>query len=149
LPAPPQERVEVPVAEAVDRLHHLALEGQASHLPVRDHLHPRLCLAAQRVVDRGVLGGAELVRAAVLACGQEPHRPQQAADDVRARIDHDAVAASAWSVGRSASRFEMPTAATSAPASASPAETSIATRKASIEAERSTESCCPSANGSP
>src|SRR5262249_28272796 len=149
LPAAPQERVEIPVAEAVDGLHHLALEGQPAHLAVRDDVQPRLGLTVEHFVDGGVLRGAQLVRVSALARGEQLGRTQEAADDVRARVDHDAAAASALSDGRSASRFEMPKAATSAPASASPAETSMATRKESIEAERSIGSCWSSAIGWP
>src|SRR5581483_1569561 len=147
LPVAPEERVEIPLPEAVDRLDHLALEGEAPHLAVRDDVHPGHALSQQHLVDRRVLRGPQLLRVSELACGQQLRRPQQTPDDVRTRVDH--AAGTACSEGRRASAFEIPIAATTAPASANPAETSMATRNASIDAERSAWSCCPRAIGTP
>ena len=95
MPLAPQERVEIPLAEALDGRRKLALEREAAHLAVRDDVEARVLLEADRVVHRGVLGAYELV------CGQlaavergsrleQLGRPQQAPDDVRSRLDHAA-----------------------------------------------------------
>ncbi len=55
LPLPPQERVEIPLAEPLDRLGHLALEREPAHLAIRDDGHPRLLLEPERGVDGRVL----------------------------------------------------------------------------------------------
>ena len=147
----PEEGVEVPVAEAVDRLDHLALEREAAHLAVRDDVEPGLGLAAERLVDGRVLGVRGSRRDLPPARGLRAARPGGAGCRRRPseRRSRCASRARPGPIGRRASRFEIPKAPTIAPARARPAETSIATRKASIEAERRTASCWSRASGTP
>ena len=95
LPLAPEERVEIPVPEALDRLGHLALEREPAHLAVRNDGHPRLLLEPERGVDSGVLRQLEPSRVELpslepLARVEQFRRPEQAADDVRARLEHAA-----------------------------------------------------------
>ncbi len=55
VPFAPGEGVEIPAAEALDRLGHLALEREASHLAVSNHLEPRLLLKPDGPIHRAVL----------------------------------------------------------------------------------------------
>ena len=50
----PQERIDIPIAEAVDSLGHLALEGEPSHFAGHD------------VKARGLLQGDDLIDRAIL-----------------------------------------------------------------------------------
>ena len=95
VPLAPEERVEVPLAEPFDRLRHLALEGEATHLAVRDDVEPGLLLQAKRGVDGGVLdpfelGGRQQAAVASLAGLEQISGPEQAADDVGPGLDHRA-----------------------------------------------------------
>ncbi len=95
LPLAPEKRVEIPLAEALDRLGHLALERETPHLPVGDDVHARVLLEPQNLVDGGVLGLLQLGRAELallepVARGEQLRRPEEAADDVRARLEHAA-----------------------------------------------------------
>ena len=60
MPLAPQERIEVPLAEAVDRLGHLALEREPAHLAVGDDVEAGLFLETERRIDGGVLDAFEL-----------------------------------------------------------------------------------------
>src|ERR1051325_4966066 len=93
VPVAPEERVHVPVAEAVDRGRKLALEGEAPHLSVGDHVKAGLLLKPQRPVDGIVLdslerGRIELAGLHTLLGVEERRWTQQAADDVRAGHEH-------------------------------------------------------------
>ncbi len=95
LPFAPEKGVEVPISEALDRLGHLALEREPPHLSVGDDVHPCVLLESQSVVDGGVLGLLQLGRAELpllepVARGEQLRRPEEAADDVRARLEHGA-----------------------------------------------------------
>ena len=93
VPVAPEEGVEVPAAEAPNRLGHLALEREATHLAVGNDLEPRLLLESDGPIDGAVLdlherrgrhaSGHELVPSA-----QELWRAQQASDDVRVGDNH-------------------------------------------------------------
>ncbi len=67
LPLAPEEGVEIPLAEPVHRLDHLALERESPHLTVGDDIHPGFLLAAEHLVDGGVLRGAQLLVADLTA----------------------------------------------------------------------------------
>ena len=89
MPLAPQERVEVPLAEALDRVEELALERQAALLPVGDDGQARCLLRGDDLVDRAVLDALEVDRrerapVAALAGDEQRLGTQQAADDVRA-----------------------------------------------------------------
>ena len=58
LPLAPEKGVQVPVAEALDRLGHLALERETPHLAVGDDVDARVLLEPKRLVDGGVLDRA-------------------------------------------------------------------------------------------
>src|SRR5439155_9622465 len=93
VPLPPQESIEVPVAEPFDGRRHLALEGKSPHLTIRDDVEPGLLLKAQRVLDRAVLdllelGRVELSLRELLLRVEELGRAQQAPDDVCAGLQH-------------------------------------------------------------
>jgi hypothetical protein len=95
VPVAPQERVEIPVAEALDRLGELALERQAAHLAVRDHGKSRVFLQADRRIDRGILDALELGRTDLASVPALPGveqlgRPEKAADYVGTRHQHGA-----------------------------------------------------------
>src|SRR5207245_7765057 len=82
-PLPPQEGVQIPVPEALDRLDHLTLEREPAELSVRDDVHAGVRLPAQDVVDRGVLDAPELVRVDLaarvrLAGGKQLPRAEEA-----------------------------------------------------------------------
>src|SRR5262249_10825233 len=59
VPVPPEKRVEVDLAEAVDRLDELALKRHAAHLAVGDDLQAGILLQAHSRVNRTVLDGLE------------------------------------------------------------------------------------------
>src|SRR5436309_7412378 len=59
-PLAPEEGIEVVAAEAIDRLRHPALEGEAPHLAVGYDLEACLLLQPDGGVDRRVLDGAKL-----------------------------------------------------------------------------------------
>ena len=87
LPVAPEEGVEVELAEALDRLRHLALEREPTYLAVGENLQPRLLLRGDSPVDCGVLDALELrrpdpSRVEVFAGGQQFRRSDHAADYV-------------------------------------------------------------------
>ena len=87
LPVAPEKRVEIPLAEALDRLGHLALERQTPHLAVRHDIETRIRLESESVVDGCVLdllelGRAQLAARELLARGEQPWRSEEAANDV-------------------------------------------------------------------
>ena len=93
MPVAPQECIQIPLAEPLDRLGELTLERQAPHLAVGDHGEPGILLQADGRVDRRILDTLELGRTDLAelqapARRQQLGRPQQAADDVGARFDH-------------------------------------------------------------
>ena len=95
-PVPPQEGVEIEVAEATYRFRQLALEGEATHLSVSNYLQPGLFLKGHGLVDGLVFqrleggvgeGGGRQVPTRVEQIG----RAEEAADDVGVRGDHDGI----------------------------------------------------------
>ncbi len=95
VPVAPEERVEVPVAEALDRLRELALKRQTTHLAVGDHSETGVFLQTDRRLDSCVLHPLELGRTDLTALQalsrlEKLARPEETADDVSARRDHDA-----------------------------------------------------------
>lgn len=87
MPVPPEEGVEIPLAEPVDGLRHLALEGESTHLAVRDDIEPGVLLQAKRSVDRRVLDALEarelkLAAVSALARLEQLGRPEQAVYDI-------------------------------------------------------------------
>jgi hypothetical protein len=95
VPVAPEQRVEVPVAEALDHLRELALKRQTTHLTVGDHSETGVFLQTDRRLDSCVLHPLELGRTDLTALQalsrlEKPARPEETADDVRARRDHDA-----------------------------------------------------------
>ena len=92
-PIAPEERVEVPVAEAVDGRRELTLEGEPAHLAVGDDVEARLFLERDRVVHGLVLDPLERRRAQLTAAepllrGDQFGWAQEAADDVGAGLEH-------------------------------------------------------------
>ena len=90
MPLAPEERVDVPVGEAVDGRRELALEREAAHLPIGHDIESRILLAAQRRVDGCVLdaleaGGRQLSPLQGLLCGEELRRAEETADDIAPR----------------------------------------------------------------
>src|SRR5262249_34325181 len=152
-PVAPEERVEVPGAEAVHRLDHLGLEREAPLLAVRDDGHAGGLLIGDRGVDGGVLDALER-RPVELAAGhalpglEQLRRAQHAADDVPPRHDHRRASAdSAASAARShsarsqassvwSSRWRSPSAATRSrsPAVAGSASSASTARRSSSSA---------------
>jgi hypothetical protein len=93
VPLAPEEGVEVPLAEPLDRLRQLALEGEPSHLAVGDDVQARFLLEPDRLVDGAVLNPLELWRSDLAAVQpvarlEQPSRPEEASDHVGARLDH-------------------------------------------------------------
>ena len=87
VPFTPQERVEVPLPEALDRLEKLALERQAPLFPVGRHRQAGRLLGSDDLVDRPVLDAfegrrGELPPVAALTGDEQRLGTQQAADDV-------------------------------------------------------------------
>jgi hypothetical protein len=60
MPMAPQECIDVPCAEAVDSLGHLALERKPPHFAVGHDVEPRCLLGGDGLVDRAILYGFEL-----------------------------------------------------------------------------------------
>ena len=93
VPVAPQEGVQVPRPESVDRLQDLALEGEPAQLTIGDDFAARLLLERDHVVDRAVLGGLQrcrpdrLVRESLSGL-QQPRGPEQATDMVRVDAPH-------------------------------------------------------------
>jgi hypothetical protein len=56
----PQERIDVPGAEAVDSLGHLALERKPPHFAVGHDVEPRCLLEGDGLIDGAILYGLEL-----------------------------------------------------------------------------------------
>jgi hypothetical protein len=93
VPLAPEEGVQVPLAEPLDRLRELALKGEATQLAVRDDVETGFFLKPDHGVDRAVLDALELrwsdlAAPQPLACFEQLWRPEQASDDVGARVDH-------------------------------------------------------------
>jgi hypothetical protein len=93
VPLAPEERVEIPGAEALHRGRKLALEREPAHLAVRDDVEAGVLLQRERVVDRTVLDLLERrvrERAAVEALTrlEQLRRPQKAAHDVGSGQEH-------------------------------------------------------------
>ena len=96
LPLAPEKRVQVPVPETLDRLGHLALEREPPHLPVGDDVHARASswslrassTAASSACLSSVASSSPFSKP--VARGEQLRRPQKAADDVRARLEHGA-----------------------------------------------------------
>ena len=89
LPVAPQECVDVPVAEAVDRLDDLALERQPAHLAVGDHREAGVLLQRHAEVDGAIFddlegGPADAPRRQRRLRLEQRGRAQQAADNVGA-----------------------------------------------------------------
>src|SRR5436309_6012492 len=106
LPLAPEERVEVPLGEALDGRGELALKRESAHLAVGDDRKACLRLELEGVVDRLVLdplerGGCQLpVGELPLRC-EQVGRAKKTADDVRSRVEH---ALTLWTAGRPAYR---------------------------------------------
>jgi hypothetical protein len=95
VPVAPQKRIKIPVAEALNRLRELALKRQTTHLTVGDHGEAGVLLQVDRRLDRGVLDPLELgctnfTALQALSRLKKLPRPEEAADDVSTRRDHDA-----------------------------------------------------------
>jgi hypothetical protein len=93
-PFAPEERVEVPLAEPVDRGGHLRLERETAHLTVREDVKPDLLLEPEGLVDRPVLDPLELRGRQRAAFEPFPRREQvrrteEAADDVGPEVGHE------------------------------------------------------------
>jgi hypothetical protein len=60
MPMAPQECIDVPCAEAVDSLCHLALERKPPHFAVGNDVEPRCLLERDGLIDGAILYGLEL-----------------------------------------------------------------------------------------
>src|SRR5262249_13703988 len=60
MPMAPQECIDIPSAETVDSLNHLALEGKPPHFAVGHDVEPRCLLEGDGLIDGQVLYGLEL-----------------------------------------------------------------------------------------
>jgi hypothetical protein len=60
MPMAPQECIDVPGAEAVDSLGHLALERKPPHFAVGHDVEPRCLLEGDGLIDGAILYGLEL-----------------------------------------------------------------------------------------
>src|SRR5215467_1405220 len=60
MPMAPQECIDIPCAEAIDSLDHLALEGKPPHFAVGHDVEPRYLLEGDGLIDGPVLYGLEL-----------------------------------------------------------------------------------------
>ena len=78
VPVAPEERVEVPVAEALDRLRELALKRQTTHLAVGDHSETGVFLQTDRRLDSCVLHPLELERTDLTALQGAPREARAA-----------------------------------------------------------------------
>src|SRR5574337_1710073 len=93
LPLAPKEGIEVPLAEPLDGGRHLALEGEAPHLPIGYDIEVGLFLKSQCFIDRPIFNPLELSRRE-LARGELFLRieklgwPKQAADDICVGCNH-------------------------------------------------------------
>src|SRR5207244_3033556 len=93
LPLAPEEGVEVPVGEALDRGRQLALKRESAHLAVGDDRKACLLLELEGVVYRLVLhplecGGRQLAVGELLLRREQVGRAKKTADDVRSRVEH-------------------------------------------------------------
>jgi hypothetical protein len=94
LPLAPEERVEVPLAEALDGSRELTLKRESAHLAVGDDREACLLLELEGVVDRLVLhplerGGRQLPLGELLLRCEQVWRAKKTPDDVRSRVEHD------------------------------------------------------------
>src|SRR5215469_14145181 len=60
MPTAPQESIDIPGAEAVDSLDHLALEGKPPHFAVGHDVEPRCLLKGDGLIDGPILYALEL-----------------------------------------------------------------------------------------
>src|SRR5215831_20722923 len=87
MPMAPQERIDVPWAEAVDGLGHLALERKPPHFAVGHDVEPRCLLQRDGLIDGAIFYGLELRVTKtpghpVVPRFAQRSRPQQAADNI-------------------------------------------------------------------
>lgn len=93
LPVAPQEGIDVPLAKALHGLGQLALERQAAHLAVGEHVEAGVVLQGHGPIHGAVFGGLELggreAASGIGFAGREQLRwAEQAADDVSAGNAH-------------------------------------------------------------
>src|SRR5215472_1016549 len=92
-PMAPQECIDIPDAEAVDSLEHLALEGKAPHFAVGYDVEPRRLLERDGLIDSAILDGfelrmTELPSRPVVPCLPQRDRPQKTTDNIGMCRDH-------------------------------------------------------------
>jgi hypothetical protein len=87
MPVAPQERIEIPLADALDRLRELALKRQATPLAVGDHAEADVVLQADRRINRRVLDPLELGQP-ISPRLEQLAWPEETANDISARRDH-------------------------------------------------------------
>src|SRR6516165_2026541 len=93
MPMAPQECIDIPGAEAVDSLDHLALEGKPPHFAVGHDVEPRCLLKGDGLIDGPVLYALELgvtetpslTRARAL---MQPGRPKKPGDKISISREH-------------------------------------------------------------
>jgi hypothetical protein len=95
----PQECIDVPGAEAVDRLGHRALERKPPHFAVSHNVEPCLLLERDGGIDGAILYGFKLRVTKAPGCELVPgfaqrSRPQKTADNIGMRRNHRGLARS-------------------------------------------------------
>jgi hypothetical protein len=87
MPMAPQECIDIPGAEAVDSVGHLALEGEPAHFAVGHDVKARSLLQRDGPIDRAILYGLELRVTKTPGYPAVPRfaqrdRPEETADNV-------------------------------------------------------------------
>ena len=87
MPVAPQECIDIPVAEPVDSLGHLALEGEPPHFAVGHDVKARSLLQRDGLIDGAILYGLELRVSETAGHPGVPgfaqcNRPEKTADNV-------------------------------------------------------------------
>src|SRR6266480_3768839 len=101
MPMAPQECIDVPGAEAVDSLRHLALERKPPHFAIGHDVEPRCLLEGDGLIDGAIFYGLELRVAKtpghpVVPRFAQRDRPEKTADNVGMCRNHRTPVLTAW-----------------------------------------------------
>ena len=101
MPVAPQECIDIPVAEPVDSLGHLALEGEPPHVAVGHDVKARCLLQRNGLIDGAILNGLELRVTKTPGHPVVPRfaqcdRPEKTADNVGMCRNHRTPVLTAW-----------------------------------------------------
>ena len=101
VPVAPQECIDIPVAEPVDSLGHLALEGEPPHFAVGHDVKARSLLQRNGLIDGAILNGLELRVTKTPGHPVVPRfaqcdRPEKTADNVGMCRNHRTPVLTAW-----------------------------------------------------